>query len=191
MEKQNTISSFQKSWYVAETKSSQRDVCRGILKIPLHLHIYCEVMPFLLTDLSTWAFSCNCALKEVLGWANQADVGLDFTFFFFCHSKSNQNLLAIRHFIYLSVKGKIYIQALFSPHCTLLKQWRYIILQFKQVLLSFEFCPCHSPLFGSSTVQSLHNKQRSILFIHTYHFKYDPTKPLTSAWQTSNFSSCH
>lgn len=107
--KSRKVSSFKKCGRNKET--SHRDVCRDILEIPVHLHIYWEVMPLLLADLSTWAFSCICALKAS-SWLSKPS--RCWTWFYpFFHSKSNQKLLAIRHGIYSSVKGKIYIQALF------------------------------------------------------------------------------
>lgn len=73
------ISEIQLSGINRET--SQKDL--QVLKLPVHLHIYCEVMPLLLADLSTWAFSCNCALKAS-SWLNKPSrCWTSFVLFFF------------------------------------------------------------------------------------------------------------
>lgn len=107
----------------------------------------------LFADLSTWAFSCNCALKAS-SWLNKPNrcwtLFSPLSFFAF-NLKINQNLLAVRHLIYSSIKGKIYMQAIFFFHTTpYSSQCLYITPQFMQVLFSsgFLFYPIPSHPFG-------------------------------------------
>lgn len=90
-------------------ETSHRDVCRGILKIPVHLHIYWEVMPLLLADLSTWAFSCNCALKAS-SWLSKPSRCwtwfYPFLFFFFFSFQEQPKTACNKAFNLLICKGR-------------------------------------------------------------------------------------